>query len=72
MNPATLELPTGAALEQEINAIAVSAHDEQVRQTITQRLAIANSANATFVPHDEVFKASRARLLAKLTQQKHA
>lgn len=68
MNPAIFELPTGAALEHEIDAIELSIHDEHIRQIIAQRVVIAEIGNATFVPHDEVFKVSRGRLCARPTQ----
>jgi hypothetical protein len=56
MNPAIFELPTGATLEHEIDAIELSIHDEHIRQIIAQRVVNADSGNATFVSHDEVLR----------------
>jgi hypothetical protein len=71
MNTATLALPTGAALEREIENIEAQSqsqsHDERIRKTIAERIAIANNPATVFVPHDDVFSASKARLLAKLS-----
>ncbi len=67
MNTATLDLPTGTALEREIESIEAHSHDELIRKTITERIATARDPQAVFVPHDEVFSASKARLLTKLT-----
>lgn len=72
MNPATLELPTGIALEREIENIEACMHDERIRQTIIRRVAIANNPKTTFIPHDEVFSASRERLMARLTSEGNA
>ncbi|MBI3712410.1 MAG: hypothetical protein HY253_05530 [Burkholderiales bacterium] len=47
MNPAIFELPTGAALEHEIEAIELSIQDEHIRQIIAQRVVIADSGKAT-------------------------
>jgi hypothetical protein len=54
MNAATF--PTGAALERET--------DERIRKTIVERIAIANDPKTIFVPHHDVFSASKKRLLA--------
>jgi hypothetical protein len=67
MNTATIELPTGAELQREIEDIEARKDGERIRQTIADRVAIANSSVAAFVRHDEVFATSRARLMAKLT-----
>ena len=67
MNTATLDLPTGTALEREIENIGAQSHGERIRKTIAERIAIANDPATIFVPHDDVFSASRVRLLAKLT-----
>ena len=72
MSTTTLELPTGEALEREIESIEASAHDERIRRTIADRVAIANDPKTAFVPHDEVFAGSRARLMAKLTSKGNA
>jgi hypothetical protein len=72
MNAATLELPTGAALEREIEAIEAGAHDERIRKTIIERIATANDPKTVFVPHNEVFSASKRRLLVRLTGNKNA
>ena len=66
MNSAILDLPTGAALEREIENIEAQAHDEGIRKTIAERIAIARDPQTTFVAHEEVFATSKARLLAKL------
>lgn len=67
MNTATLNLPTGAALEREIESIEAQSHDEMIRKTITERMAIARDPQTVFVAHDDAFAASKGRLLAKLT-----
>lgn len=72
MNPATLNLPTGAALEREIESIEAQSHDERIRKTIAERMAIARDPQTVFVPHDDVFSASKTRLLAKLTGKANA
>ena len=69
MNPVTLELPTGAALEREIERIEAQIHDERIRRTIIERVAIASAPQTTFIPHEDVFAMSRARLMAKLSRQ---
>ena len=69
MNTPALELPTGEALEREIEDIEARTHDERIRQTILDRVNIANDTKANFIPHDEVFTVSRARLMAKLTSK---
>ncbi len=68
MNTALLNLPTGAALEREINEIEAYTHDERIRQTMTERIAIANDPNTVLIPHTEVFAQSRIRLMAGLTK----
>ncbi len=72
MKTATLDLPSGTALEREIENIEAQSHDERVRKTIAERMAIASDSATVFVPHDEVFSASKARLLAKLTDKANA
>ena len=72
MNTATLELPTGAALEREIEEVEARTHDERISRIIAERIAIANAPKTVFVPHAEVFAESRARLMAKLTNQGNA
>ncbi len=72
MNTATLDLPTGAALEREIENIEAQSHDELIRKTITERMAIARNPHTVFIAHDDVFAASKARLLAKLTGKTNA
>jgi len=66
MNSVILNLPTGAALEREIENIEAQVHDECIRKTIAERKAIARDPQTTFVAHEEVFAASKARLLARL------
>eukprot|EP01042_Synura_sphagnicola_P001841 gene1841-2164_t len=66
MTTATLDLPTGIALERAIESIEAQTHDEQIRKTITERMAIANDPRTTFVTHKEAFAASKARLFNKL------
>jgi hypothetical protein len=61
-----IELPTGAALERAIAEIESDTHDEQIRQTIIERLKIADEPKITFVSHDKVFSSSRERLMKKL------
>lgn len=64
--PTAIELPTGAALERAIAEIESDTHDEQIRQTITGRLKIADEPKTAFVPHDRAFSSSRERLMKKL------
>ena len=72
MKTVTLDLPTGTALEREIENIEAQSHDERVSKTIAERMAIARDSATVFVPHNEVFSASKARLLAKLTDKANA
>lgn len=72
MKTAALDLPTGAALEREIENIEAKSHDARVRKTIAERMAIARDPATVFVPHGDVFSASKARLLAKLTDKANA
>ena len=73
MNTATtLDLPTGAALEREIESIEAQSHDEHIRKAIAERMAIARDPQTIFIPHDDVFSASKARLLAKLSGKANA
>ena len=72
MNKAILDFPTGDMLEREIESVEVSAKDELVRKTVTERLAIANHPDTVFVKHDDVFKVSQRRLLAKLADKENA
>ncbi len=72
METALFTLPTGTALEREIEAIETAAHDEQVRKTIAERIAEADAPGAVFIAHEEVFAASRAKLMAMLRQQDNA
>jgi len=58
MNTAALALPTGAALEREIENIEAQTHDQLIRKTITERMAIARDPQTVFVPHDDVFSAT--------------
>ena len=69
METTLLKLPTGTVLEPEIEEIEAAAHDERIRQIIMERIAAANAPDAVFVVHEDVFTASRARLMAKLRQQ---
>lgn len=69
METTLLKLPTGTVLEPEIEEIEAAAHDERIRQIIMERIAAANAPDAVFVAHEDVFTASRARLMAKLRQQ---
>lgn len=62
-----IELSTGAALERAIAEIESDTHGEQIRQTIIERLKIADEPKTTFVPHDKVFSSSREGLMKKLT-----
>ena len=72
MNTANLDLPTGSALEREIENIEAQSYDERVRNTIAERLAIARNPLTTFVSHDDAFAFSQARLLAKLADKTDA
>ena len=60
------ELPSGEALEREIAEIEARTHDEMVRRTLLERVALANDPKTVLIPHEEVFAKSRARLMAKL------
>jgi hypothetical protein len=52
--------------EQQLAALE---HDIQIRRTIAERVRIADAAATTLVPHDDMVKATRARLQAKLTNK---
>ena len=67
MNTARLDLPTGTALTREIENIEAQSHDERIRKTIAERMAIARDPYTTFITHDDAFSISQARLLAKLS-----
>jgi hypothetical protein len=63
------ELPSGEVLEREIAEIEARTHDEMIRRTLLDRIAIANDPQTVFIPHEEVFAKSRTRLMAKLAAQ---
>jgi hypothetical protein len=63
---------TDEELEREIARIDALAQDERIRQTIIERIAIADDPATVFVPNDEVVAESRARLMAKLTSKGRA
>lgn len=69
MDKANLERPVGATLERETERVEISAHDDKVRQTIVERVAIADAHDTTFISREEVLASSRARRLAKLRSQ---
>jgi hypothetical protein len=69
MNIGTLELPTGAALEREIEEIEVRSHDEFIRKIIAERMEIARNPKTVFISNEDAFSASHTRLIAKLTRQ---
>ena len=60
-------LLVGVELEREIARIENQVQDEAIAKVISQRLNMAQGASAVTVSHDEVFSKSRARLLAKLS-----
>ena len=60
------ELPSGEALEREIAEIEARTHDERIRRTLLERVALANDPKTVLIPHEEVFAKSRARLMGKL------
>ncbi len=66
MTEATIELPTGEDLQRQIEEIEAYTDDQRVRRTIATRVAVANDPVTAFVPHEEVFAESRARLMARL------
>lgn len=66
MVPTVIDLPGGAELEHEIDAIEAQGHDAVVRATITKRLKIADIKLVSLRSHDDVFAASKARLMARL------
>ncbi len=72
MKPSILDLPTGRTLEREIADIEAHDHDQRIRDVIAQRITLANDPETTFIEHDVVFSASRARLMAKLKSQDDA
>lgn len=66
MTEATIELPTGEDLQRQIEEIEAYTDDQRVRQTIAARVVIANDPATVFLPHEEVFAESRARLMIRL------
>lgn len=59
------DLPSGAALEREIAQIEARTHDDRIRITILDRVAMTNDPASVFISNDDVFAKSRARLMAK-------
>ncbi len=72
MTKATIELPIGEELQRQIQEVEAYANDKRVRQTIATRVIIANDPATVFVPHEDVFAESRARLLARLAGKANA
>jgi hypothetical protein len=67
MNTTTHDLPVEVNLERELERIEVQLHDAHIRKIITERLAQADDATTKFIPHDDVVRAYRSRLMTKLT-----
>lgn len=66
MASTVVDLPVGAQLEHEIDAIEAQEHDAVVGATIVERVKIADAKSAPLQSHEEVFAASKARLMARL------
>lgn len=67
MNTATLQRLSGEELEQEIEVIMFGAQDQEIRETITKRMAIARQPGTKTVTHAAAFAESRKRLLDMLS-----
>lgn len=61
-----VDLPIGAQLEHEIDAIEAQEHDAIVGASIAKRVKIADAKSAPLQSHEDVFAASKARLMARL------
>ena len=66
MSSTVVDLPGGAQLEHEIDAIETQDHDAAVKATIVKRLEIADAKFSPLRAHGDVFATSRARLMARL------
>lgn len=66
MASSTVELPGGVQLEQEIFAIEVEEHDAVVSATIAKRVKIADVNAAPLQRHEDVFAASKTRLMERM------
>lgn len=66
MGSTAVQLPTGAALEQEIDAIEAHDYDAAISKVIVERVKIADARLTPLQHHGAAFTASRARLMARL------
>lgn len=66
MASTVVDLPVGAQLEHEIDAIEAQEHDAVVGATIAKRVKIADAKSVPMQSHEDVFSASKARLMARL------
>jgi hypothetical protein len=62
-----VDLPAGAQLQSEIDVIEVQHHDAVVSATIVKRVKIADAKTSSLQSHEDVFAASKARLMARLS-----
>ena len=67
MASTVVDLPFGAQLEHEIDVIEAQDHDRVVSATIVKRVKIADAKAAPLQSHEDVFAASKARLMARLS-----
>jgi hypothetical protein len=66
MASTAIDLPVGSQLEHEIDAIEAQDHNEVVRATVVKRLKLADAKAGSLESHEDVFAASKARLMARL------
>jgi hypothetical protein len=66
MATTVVDLPGGAQLEHEIDKIEAQDHDAVVSATVARRVKIADAKSASLQAHEDVFAASKARLMARL------
>jgi hypothetical protein len=67
MASTVVDLPVGSRLEHEIDAIEAQDHDAVVSATVAKRVKIANAKATPLKAHEDVFVASKARLMARLS-----
>ena len=67
MASTVVDLPAGAQLEHEIDVIETQDHDAVVGATIAKRVKIADAKSVPLQSHNDVFAASKARLMARLS-----
>lgn len=66
MASTVVDLPVGAQLEHEIDAIEAQDHDVVVTATVAKRVKLADVKADSLQSHEDVFTASKARLMARL------